>query len=342
MLRTLVIVVAAALPVLAGCSNEAAGDGKCPPIPAGDVSSAEGWLGRIDQEPENISVAIDDGRGHVAGRRVDDRQPIASAGKIVPLAAYARAVAAGTLDPQEHVPVAEWERWYFPGTDGGAHERARARIPGETVTLDRMVSAMIRESDNAVPDYLRNRLGDRALVDAAEAGGWHDYVPSTKLGDVIRLFEPGIVDTWSAARRYAADPAYREALRSKTPPPYAAQAVWAETTPTASARQLASMHRAIATGGFGPGSDIARAQLEWLPPPAGFAAIGFKGGSYPGVLADAFYMRRSDGTVATAVLLERRMPEATWVAALEGLNEQELLIRAMAEPPTLRRLACAL
>ena len=105
---------------------------------------------------------------------------------------------------------------------------------------------------------------------------------------------------------------------------------------------LDSMHRAIATGGFGPGSDIARAQLEWLPPPAGFAAIGFKGGSYPGVLADAFYMRRSDGTVATAVLLERRVPEATWVAALEGLNEQELLIGAMAEPPTLRRLACAL
>lgn len=342
MVRKLMIVAAASLPVLAGCSNEAAGNEKCPPAPAGDVTSAEGWLGRIGQYPENISVAVDDGSGHVAERRVDDRQPIASAEKVVPLAAYARAVAAGKLDPGERVPVTEWERWYFPGTDGGAHERARTRIPGETVTLDRMVSAMIRESDNAVPDYLRNRLGDRALIDAAAAGGWHDYAPSTKLGEVIRLFEPGVGDVWSAARHYAADPAYREVLQSKPMPPYAVQEAWAESTPAASARQLASMHRAIATGGFGPGSDIARAQLEWLPPPDGFAAIGFKGGSYPGVLADAFYLRRTDGTVATAILLEHRMPEATWVAALEGLHEQELLIRAMAQPLVLRRLACAL
>ncbi|GGL16391.1 hypothetical protein GCM10011588_33890 [Nocardia jinanensis] len=342
MLRKLTIVVVAALPMLAGCTSDATGDHACAPIPAPDVTSAEGWLGRIDAEPDNISIAVDDGKGHTAGRRVDDQQPTASAMKVVPLAAYARAVAAGTLDPQERVPVAEWERWYLPGTDGGAHEQARTRLPGDTVTLDQMVSAMIRESDNAVPDYLRDRLGDRALVDAAAAGGWHNFSPFSKLGDMIRLLEPGVVDVWSAARRYSADPPYRKAMQSKPLPPYAVQASWAATTPTASAHQLASMHRSIATGSFGPGTDIARGQLEWQPAPDGYAAMGFKGGSFPGVLADAIYLRRADGTAATAVLLDRRIPETTWRTALQTLSEQEVLIRAMMEPDMLRRLTCSL
>ncbi|MBF6328560.1 serine hydrolase [Nocardia transvalensis] len=342
MLRKLAIVVAASLPTLAGCSNHPTTDKACAPIPAAGVTSAEGWLGQIHQDPDNISIAVDDGHGRTVGRRVDDQQPIASAVKVVPLAAYARAVAAGTLDPQERIPVTEWERWYFPGTDGAAHEHARTRLPGDTVTLDQMVSAMIRESDNAVPDYLRDRLGDRALIDAADAGGWHDYLPSSKLGDVIRLLEPGVGDAWTAARRYANDQAYRAAMQSKPlPPSYDYLASWAHTTPTGSARQLASMHRAIATGSFGPGADIARAQLEWQPAPDGFVAMGFKGGSYPGILTDAFYLRRADGTVATAVLLNRHMSETEYFTALESYSWQELLIRAMAEPDMLFRLTCA-
>ncbi|NNH70010.1 serine hydrolase [Nocardia uniformis] len=312
------------------------------PIPTADVTSADGWLGQICQDPNNISIAVDDGKGNAVERRVDDQQPIASAVKVVPLAAYARAVAAGTLDPRQRIPVTEWERWYFPGTDGGAHEQARTRLPGDTVTLDQMVSAMIRESDNAVPDYLRDRLGDQALIDAAAAGGWHDYLPSSKLGDVIRLLDPEVVDVWAAARRYVSDPTYRDATQSKPlPSSYDEVAAWADTTPTASARQLASMHRSIATGSFGPGSDIARAQLEWQAPPDGFVAIGFKGGSYPGILTDAIYLRRADGTVATAVLLNRRMPETTWQAALNSYSQQELLIRAMTEPDVSHRLTCA-
>lgn len=341
MFRRIALVVATALPVLVGCSDRAAADDTCGPIPAAGVTSADEWLGRIHQDPGNIAVAVDDGQGHSVGRRIDDQQPLASAVKVVPLAAYARAVAAGTLDPNERIAVADWERWYLPGTDGGAHEQARTRLTGDTVTLDELVSAMIRESDNAAPDYLRDRLGDPALVAAAAAGGWQDYTPSTKLGDVIRLLDPSITDPWAAAHRYAADPAYRDEVRSKPLPSLESQYAWADTTPTGSARQLASIHRAIATGGFGPGSDIARAQLEWQQPPDGFVAIGFKGGSYPGILTDAIYLRRADGSVATAVLLNRRMPDQLWRSATAGLREQEVLLGAMMDPDMLRRLTCA-
>ena len=55
----------------------------------------------------------------------DDRAfGVASVHKVLILSAYARAVVAGRLDPAERVAVADIERWYWPGTDGGAHPAA--------------------------------------------------------------------------------------------------------------------------------------------------------------------------------------------------------------------------
>ncbi|OCF85956.1 serine hydrolase [Nocardia brasiliensis] len=331
MRRRLAVVLAAVLPLVAGCSSTATSA-------AADVTTVEGWLSWLEQDPDNVAFVVDDGLGHTAERRADEQQPLASAAKVVPLAAYARAVAAGTVDPQEQIPVAEWERWYLPKADGGAHEQARKRLPGDTVTLDQLVSAMIQESDNAAPDYLRDRLGDKALIEAAAAGGWHDYMLFSPLGSMLRLAEPDIADEWAAARRYAADPAYRAAILSKSPPSYTDQVAWAETTWTGSARQLTSLYRAFATGSFGPGAEIARAHLEWQPPPTGFVGLGFKGGALASILTEAMSLRRADGTVATAVLLNRRMPESTWSAALKSFRHQELLFRAMTEPEMLHRL----
>ncbi|NKY58229.1 serine hydrolase [Nocardia flavorosea] len=339
-MRIRMVLATMLVPLATGCSGTEPAAQACGPPPEPGVTSAAGWLGRIGAEPETISVYMDDGRGQVVQRRAGEPQPTASANKVVPLAAYARAVADGELDPQEQVPVAEWERWYLPGTDGGAHERARARLGGETVTLDQLVSAMIRESDNAVPDYLRERLGDQALIDAAAAGGWEGYRPSSKLGEIIRLLGPG-GDEWQTARRYAGDSAYRADIRSRPLPEPETQTRWAETTATASARQLAAIHRAIADGSFGTGADVARAHLEWQQPPPGYEAIGFKGGTYPGVLADAFYLRAADGTVATAVLLDHRMSIDVWAEAISTLSQQQVLVGAMTAPQMARRLACA-
>ncbi|GAA5057299.1 serine hydrolase [Nocardia callitridis] len=339
-MRIRMMVAAILIPLATGCSETQPAAAACGPTPEPGVTSTDGWLGRIAAEPETIAVHVDDGRGHVVERGADEPRPVASANKVVALAAYARAVADGELDPQQRVPLAEWERWYLPGTDGGAHDQALARLGGKDVTLDQLVSAMIRESDNAAPDYLRDRLGDQALINAAAAGGWEGYKPSSKLGEIIRMLDPG-GDEWATARRYANDAAYRADLRSRPLPAADAQTRWAETTATASASQLASMHRAIADGGFGAGADIARAQLEWQQPPPGYEAIGFKGGSYAGVLADAIYLRAADGTVATAVLLNHRMPLDVWAEAMTTLTEQKVLLGAMTDPEMSRRLACA-
>ncbi len=73
--------------------------GECAPTPAADVTTAEGWIGYLAENFDTVAIAVDDGNGGTFEQRPDERQPLASAVKVVHLAAYARAVAAGELSP---------------------------------------------------------------------------------------------------------------------------------------------------------------------------------------------------------------------------------------------------
>lgn len=140
---------------------------------------------RKDVALVSFSVAPDgsaDPADPVLSVNADQPMALASTIKIVVLAAYAREVAAGRIDPDAVLPVREWERFYLPGTDGGAHAAALAALgiladqegfaldPDAPVSWDRIAQAMIRSSDNAATDLLLIRLGDGAvrstLVDA--------------------------------------------------------------------------------------------------------------------------------------------------------------------------------
>jgi beta-lactamase family protein len=125
----------------------------------------------------------------------DQPMALASTIKIVLLAGYAREVAAGRLDPQAELPIREWERFYLPGTDGGAHAAALAALgilthqdgfaedPEAPVSWDRIAQAMIRSSDNAAADLLLSRLGDGAVrATLVEAGLSRHPQPLSILG----------------------------------------------------------------------------------------------------------------------------------------------------------------
>ncbi len=363
--RSLALAATAVTLTLAGCSGAAESsprfapaaidtsqaDAGCPEPPTADVSTPEGWIGYIAENLQSVSLAIDDGNGNVLEHRADDPQPLASAVKVVHLAAYAKAVAEGRIDPEERIPVAEWERWYLPGTDGFAHPAALERLgvgdASDTVTLDEMVSAMIRESDNAVPDYLRARLGDDALTAAAAAGDWQGFRAPTMLGSTLALFDPALDESgvWAAARRYADDPAFRDEVQRTAQlgeDPFGDIDRIQRFDNAAPASDVAALHRALADGSFGPGSDVARRHLEWQPAPAGFDGTGFKGGSLPGVLTEAMTFRRADGTVASAVLLSANMSEQDYTSALEALPHQQLLAAAANDPEVAERIRCAM
>ncbi|MGU3432345.1 serine hydrolase [Actinomycetes bacterium M1A6_2h] len=351
----------AALLVLAGCATtedtRAAAAPTCGPAPAVDLTQPAGWIGQIPALADGTSLVIDNGKGTVVEHRPDAEQPLASAVKVVHLAAYAQAVAAGKLDPNEQVPILDWERWYAAGTDGGAHPAALKRLGVAndgvfatdltgTVRLDDMVSAMIQESDNAVADYLRYRLGDQALIDAAETGGWTEFQVPTLVGTTLAALDPShpTDGLWDIAQRFAFDQSFRQSYSASLDPatPMTDQiAFLSKNGPMGSAEQLSSIYHSIVTGKFGPATDTIRRQLEWRPAPDGFTAMGFKGGSVPGVLTQAFEFTRPDGTSATAVWLISGMNETTANEVFENFgNQQQLIIDAAADPQTLERIAC--
>lgn len=149
----------------------------------------------------------------------DTPMPLASTIKIVLLAGYAREVSAGHLIPEQPVTVADWERFYLPATDGGAHpsaldelgiladEYGYARDGSTTVTLDQLVSAMIEHSDNAAADWILDRLGTPGWdATVAELGLVGQEPQLSILGQVLvwSNHENGII-TPEQVSRYASD-----------------------------------------------------------------------------------------------------------------------------------------
>lgn len=116
--------------------------------------------------------------------------PLASTIKIIVLAAYAREVAAGRLNPQEPVSLGDWDSFYLPTVDEGVHAESLAELgfasddlgfsidPSATVPLDRIVAMMIEHSDNAGADLLIALIGEEALrATIREAGLTQQDVP---------------------------------------------------------------------------------------------------------------------------------------------------------------------
>jgi hypothetical protein len=114
--------------------------------------------------PNNCSISIN----HLTGAWRRDYHGtrlnvLASTFKVVPLIAYAEAVTNGHLNPQTIVSRDQWAE-FWTGQDGGALSNAWNRLgQPQNVSLDQMVGAMMRDSDNATPDYLLDKLGVAAM-----------------------------------------------------------------------------------------------------------------------------------------------------------------------------------
>lgn len=110
----------------------------------------------------------------------DRLQVTASTYKILMLIAYAEAVVTGEIDPNEVIDRDDWAK-YSVRQDGGAMQSMFDRLGSPTtVTIDEMVRGMLQDSDNATPDWLRDRLGDNALKKVVRRfiDGYHD-VPTS-------------------------------------------------------------------------------------------------------------------------------------------------------------------
>ncbi|GLZ49254.1 hypothetical protein Acsp06_54390 [Actinomycetospora sp. NBRC 106375] len=342
----------------------------CSRAPAADPTSAGGWLGLLAAEPDDVGLVVDDGRGAVVSHAADRQMPLASAAKIVHVAAYGRAVAEGRLNPDEAVRVGDWENWYL-AADAGAHAMALDALgilrrgvagavdPDRTVTVQQMVASMVQVSDNAAADWLRERLGDQALVDAAAAGGWYDLDLPSELGAQLALVRPREAPPSTApraersaaelalARRFASDPAFREDSRRRLVTQAADTEAylleserWARRTSTGSPAQVAGLWRALIGGSFGAGADVARAELEYAGPRPDGQVRAFKGGSFPGIGTMALSVRRPDGTLGIGVLLGRGFRPTADLTEV-GLAQLRFLAGAVEDPVERSRVLCS-
>ncbi|GAA1083886.1 serine hydrolase [Tsukamurella strandjordii] len=331
MRRTLITAVVAAM--LVAVPAPAALAAPCAPPAATDTSTAAGWVGYLAEHRDDVALVVDDGRGGTVRHRADAAMPTASMVKLIHLAALTGRAGVGRIDLNERIPIADWQRWYvdYRGTplDGGAHAEAlkylgipaTKGVPDDasgTVSLYQLADVMIRFSDSAAPDALRARLGDDALQDVMTRYGMPGPVPSMK-----NLYDGLLASGASTAAQ----------LTSAT-----------DRTYSAPASSFARLVGDLASGRFGPGSETARRFLEFQDArPSGLLALGFKGGSLPGIRTEAFEGRRPDGSVTVGVLMVRRASAADLRKDDEaGMPHQRMLLAAMTDGAARERVACAL
>jgi hypothetical protein len=291
-----------------------------------DLKNAEAVLAYIRAHPGDVAL-VTQGIRHNADRLA----PVASAIKIVHLAAYVDAVRKGKVKRGERVSVALWNAYHLPGTDGGAHEAALKRLkPGASVTLDQVVSAMIEESDNAAADLLRDRLGPGALRKIAQTR------VSTINGEMLRTF---------GGCGRSADVCLKNYVKAGKPvrlpfPSFARQAAWAETVIRVEPGVLRGVLIRLRK------NKTASRHLEWPMRQPGAdprtLLIGTKGGSLPGVISEAMYIVRPGEKPRETVLAMRRLPEKVWFSGMRSFAHQQFIVLMATDPAFFERVRAAL
>ncbi len=296
----------------------------------------------------------------IVAHNADKPFVLASTIKILLLGAYAREVAAGQLDPGQPISLAEWERFYLPNTDGGAHPAALddlqiphtngfANDPTQTVTLDRVVNAMIRFSDNAATDLLLYRIGEESIAATIAGAGlthrepplplsgvflsWQNHEQATlteaHLTELLGLpYEEFATQAWMLSDRLRADDEWYQAEREwriaeTRSVPIRLQARAISLSPSGSVQDYADVMGRVVTNTFlSPEvSAIMRPHLEWPMQFEGnqaeFTALGSKGGSLVGVLTGATYYIPKTGDFAgqprVVVLFMNDIPFSAWL-----------------------------
>ncbi len=255
----------------------------------------------------------------------DNALPLASVVKVIHLAAYARAVQNGELDPATLVPLADLERYYLANSDLGAHPRAVAALAAEervlgqppAVMLEDVPRMMMEFSSNAATDYLHMLLGQERIEATAVALGLQQQTaPCPFLGQFLLMGRRAdgvapVVDLLADPQRfarevlaiteqYSSDSLLRSqsgawTVRENRPSIEAQQLFSERLNAHGSARDYANLMAQIALNNMGPWEESVRVRryMEW---PTHFpdnqqqlAWLGYKGGSLPGVLTVAYY-----------------------------------------------------
>ena len=296
----------------------------------------------IYSNPNDVSVVVFqvDYEGIGFYHNADSPMPLASVSKLVQLIAWAQAVEAGELDPNEIVSQEELNRWYLPGSDLGAHIDALDEFDGKPLTQDDVAWMMIRHSSNAAADYFHDLLGQERIEQTVQELGLTDHsAPCTWLGRFLTVstlpnsqlsqFEndPAAYGLMVSDRqdRFLQDDHFRQtgtqSWRWRNQPSFSKESGFTETFDTkGTARDYSRLMAQLIQDEIGSPetSRLIRSHLEWpineFPVNRSrYNTVGYKNGTLPGVLTTLYYAEPFWGDRPIVVaLFYRNLPSQTY------------------------------
>ncbi len=310
----------------------------------------------IKSRPAQVAIVCADPANLQNGyfHNADQAFPLAGVFKLIHLAAYSDEVAAGRLDPNERVQLSELEKYYLPGTDGGAHPEFIKTL-GEnrdSLTLDEIAAGMTSYGSNAAQDYLASRLANVDYTALYQhLGLLNTSLPGSFLGLYlfIKNHETGMwaeedltdrevrTEQNRLSNLFVNDPAWRQAEVNFISKPTNAAPINVQEQVINQYGMLGSAndmsHILQAAYGYNdvlaPASQaIMQKHLEWikqLNPEAAkpFNILASTSGAWPGVLTSAWYARPPNARPTTLVVLYRNMPDDFWNTWITTFSHQQ-------------------
>lgn len=257
----------------------------------------------LQNHPDDVSlVAYDVGR-EADGLfwNADVERATTGLAKLWTLAAYAKQVTAGRINPDTLVAVSEIAHYHLPSINADGHARTLQRFgEADSVTLAQVVDAMIEDNAHAAADFLLLQLGDAALQQhvVPHSGLFLHWLDETQ-------------DPLAQAQRLAEDAAFRfetqERLRSQgLGLSIKQQGARAHAT---FPRSIADAYADLFARAVVDSVAAFRPHLEQPFPAdttgtAAYDAFAVHGGAFPGVISLGGYVRGPEGGRIVVLLME--------------------------------------
>jgi D-alanyl-D-alanine carboxypeptidase len=239
---------------------------------AHSLVSTDSFIDYSATHPEQVAIACweidDEGNGLLFNAARS--QPVSHASALLVLAAYA----AGGADPEAQVSLAHWERYWLPGTDGGAHlaalleARASGALQGDagsfslagagpapqlqpsgSVRFSDVVRAMVRHADPSAMDVLIAHMGRERLAERVIGLGFApDAVPLPASAVQLSLRTGAAAPELLARFRALQDGAYADAVWAQFRQ-LSADTALRDRSPSFSLRETADLSAALAPRG---------------------------------------------------------------------------------------------
>ncbi|MBX3681423.1 MAG: serine hydrolase [Thauera sp.] len=290
-------------------------------LPRAPLTTADDVWNYLRAHPDQFALAAWDVGDEANGvfHDADTAWPLASTVKIVPLALACHRLHSGEWS--ENSPIRDVERFYLPGTDGGAHEAAIHELGGGVRTIGDALTAMIEFSDNAATDALLFELG-RSVVDRETSLLGDIEPPHPVAGTMLVALEGAKAVSvreraWAIASILDADSQRAAAVAGRLSD-YSARellSIARHFDNRGTARAFAKLMERLFTDQSGR-YELARQRLGWpLRMPHNrdlFRQWGAKGGSLPGTLSSAQFAETTSGRRRVVALFLHDLPLSRW------------------------------